>query len=622
MTVLSSEIESTYEILDTMGGGMGAVYKVRHRLFNEIRIIKVMQAALKDDSSLRERFSAEAKRGKQLKHKNIAEVLDFLIGSDGNAYLVMEYVDGINLREAFSRTGRPLDPRTVIVIGEQTLAGLGYLHARNLIHRDISPENLMVTRDDDGCLLVKLIDLGIAKSLEDTVTLTRAGDFMGKLSYASPEQFGEKVDSRSDLYSLGIVLYELLTRFKPITAANTGAFILAHYQTPPRPFSQTDPHSLIPEALRQVVLKALEKKPANRYQTAGEFASALDATLSISNMPPATPDTASLPPLPASSPPPAPTLTTTLSSTQRTAIPSSLPPPEPWIAAPTLIATPSSTGSRGIGIGGLIAVATLALIVVVALTFAGLEYLRNRPNASVTPPQPAAQTTAGSGTTIEVPATQSARRPSTQETEPETVDVSSIVKTPVATDTGLQIAEKATSTGVATATDQALSGSRQINRVDTVSPLNATTGTNVQPAATTSSPSRPDLAEGDRQRKQALAFSNAHQWQNAVNAWRDFIREYSGVNPAADHAAYYNLGVAYESLQNWREAADAFERAIVTNNGSSDTSNLLHLARCYGKLGRWNDAVATYERVLKADPQNETAKRSLPLALHQTPRGQ
>jgi tetratricopeptide (TPR) repeat protein len=132
----------------------------------------------------------------------------------------------------------------------------------------------------------------------------------------------------------------------------------------------------------------------------------------------------------------------------------------------------------------------------------------------------------------------------------------------------------------------------------------------------------PDLVEGDRQRARALAFSNAHQWQEAATAWQQFIHDYSGVKPAADHAAYYNLGIAYESLQNWHEAAEAFERAAVTNNGSSDTNNQLHLARCYGKLGRWNDAVATYEGVLRSEPQNEIAKRSLPLALQQAPRGQ
>jgi tetratricopeptide (TPR) repeat protein len=135
-------------------------------------------------------------------------------------------------------------------------------------------------------------------------------------------------------------------------------------------------------------------------------------------------------------------------------------------------------------------------------------------------------------------------------------------------------------------------------------------------------PATPDLAEGERQRARALAFSNAHQWQDAVNAWQQFIRDYSGVKPAADHAAYYNLGVAYESLQNWREAAEAFERATFTSNGSSDTGNLLHLGRCYGKVGRWNDAAATYQRVLSVDPQNEIAKRNLPIALKQAPRGQ
>ncbi|HYM61235.1 MAG TPA: protein kinase, partial [Thermoanaerobaculia bacterium] len=279
MTALSPEIESTYEVLQTMGGGMGAVYKVRHRLFGEVRIIKVMQAALKDDNSLRGRFSAEAKRGKQLKHRNIAEVLDFLIGSDGNAYLVMEYVDGVNLRDEFARTG-PIDPKTVVAIGVQALAGLGYLHSKNLVHRDISPDNLMMTKDQDGSMLVKLIDLGIAKSLEDTVAFTRAGDFIGKLSYASPEQFGEKVDARSDFYSLGIVLYELLTAFKPITATNTAAFVMAHFKTPPRPFSETDPLGHVPEALRRVILKALAKQPEDRYQTADEFSAALSATIS------------------------------------------------------------------------------------------------------------------------------------------------------------------------------------------------------------------------------------------------------------------------------------------------------------------------------------------------------
>lgn len=590
MTGLSPEIESTYEVLGTMGGGMGAVFKVRHRLFGEIRIIKVMQAALKDDSSLRERFSAEAKRGKQLKHRNIAEVLDFMIGSDGNAYLVIEYIDGVNLREAFSQTARPLDPRTVIEIGEQTLAGLGYLHGRNLIHRDISPENLMVTKDESGCLLVKLIDLGIAKSLEETIALTVAGSFMGKLSYASPEQFGEKVDSRSDFYSLGIVLYELLTRFKPITAANTGAFVLAHIQKPPRPFAETDPNHQIPEALRGAVLKALAKKTEDRFQTASEFASTLHATLT-SDMPPATPEAAGLPPLPSPLEPTIPART----------LPKTLPQPEPW-SAPVVV--PSSMKQGGLRSLTPIAVVVVAIGIVAVAAIEGWRILRDKP----APPLKAETTTSAgttAGSTFVVPApeprpvTPTPRNEPVSETEPPVVEPASTTTT-------------TTSTATITSPEK------------TRPPVTQTAEPPVTATAIAPSPTQltPNLVEGDRQRARALAFSNAHQWQDAVTAWQQFIRDYSGLKPAADHAAYYNLGVAYESLQNWREAAEAFERAFVTNNGSSDTSNLLHLARCYGKVGRWNDAVATYERVLKADPQNEIAKRSLPLALHQAPRGQ
>jgi serine/threonine-protein kinase len=589
MTALSPEIESTYEVLGTMGGGMGAVFKVRHRLFGEIRIIKVMQAALKNDSSLRERFSAEAKRGKQLKHRNIAEVLDFMIGSDGNAYLVIEYIDGINLREAFSQTARPLDPRTVIEIGEQTLAGLGYLHSRNLIHRDISPENLMVTKDESGCLLVKLIDLGIAKSLEETIALTVAGSFMGKLSYASPEQFGEKVDSRSDFYSLGVVLYELLTRFKPITAANTGAFVLAHIQKPPRPFAETDPNHQIPEALRGAVLKALAKKPEDRFQTAGEFASALHATLTR-EMPPATPETARLPPLP---PPLAPTIP------ERT-LPTTPPRPEPW-SAPVIV--PSSTKQGGSRSLTPIAVVVVAIGILAVAAIEGWRNLRDK----IVAPQSKPETTTSAGTTAGSMFVVPAPEPRPVTPTPRNVSETEPLVEPPSTTT--------TTTSVATitfpeTTNQAVTHTSQ-------APGSGPAITPPQPVQRT-----PDLVEGDRQRARALAFSNAHQWQEAAAAWQQFIHDYSGVKPAADHAAYYNLGVAYESLQNWREAAEAFERAIFTNNGGSDTSNQLHLARCYGKLGRWNDAVATYERVLKADPQNETAKRSLPLALQQAPRGQ
>jgi eukaryotic-like serine/threonine-protein kinase len=282
MGVLATEIEATYEVLAKLGeGGMGAVYKVRHRFFDEIRIIKVMQAQLELLPELKERFLGEAKRGKQLRHPNLAEVIDFSIAADGTSYIVMEYIEGINLRELMTRTGGPLDYKVVIPIAEQALAALGFLHSRKFVHRDISPDNLMLT-DVDGTQRVKLIDLGIAKSLESTRQLTMVGKFVGKVSYASPEQFGGDVDARSDLYSFGVLLYELLTGAKPVAGTDYVSIISGHLNKRPRTFSETDPQALIPLEVRAAVLKALEKRREDRYQTAEEFAAALRATLTPS----------------------------------------------------------------------------------------------------------------------------------------------------------------------------------------------------------------------------------------------------------------------------------------------------------------------------------------------------
>jgi eukaryotic-like serine/threonine-protein kinase len=564
MTSLSPELEQTYEVLQTMGGGMGAVYKVRHRLFGEIRVIKVMQAALTENQALKDRFSAEAKRGKQLKHRNIAEVLDFQIGSNGNPHLVMEYVDGVNLRDEVVRRGAPLDPESAVRIGVQALAALGYLHDRHLIHRDISPDNLMIARDADGTPLVKLIDLGISKSLEETVALTRAGDFMGKMSYASPEQFSGNADARSDFYSLGVVLYELLTAARPITGTSTAALIMAHCQSPPRPFSETDPTGRVPEALRRAVLKALEKKPEDRYQTAAEFAAALRAAVPTADTTPIA-RTVTLPP------PAPPTV-----------------PPLPRRPADVTIVAPR-TQRGGNARTFLLFAAVAAGVAVIAFAATALfEKAKARDVAAVAPATTATTSSAQpAGVTIAIEAPDPNRSP------PRARHVT------VAT---------------ATAPPPAIIENNATTTAAPIAPATATIAP-VLPPPQPSAPSR-DLAEGERRRREALAFSNAHRWTEAAPAWRQFIRDYAGSSPAADHAAYYNLGVAYESLQEWRDGADAFERAALADPRNNDTNNLLRLARCYGKLGRLREAATTYERVLKIDPFNDVAKRNL-LALQQ-----
>lgn len=273
---LPTEIDATYEVLAKMGeGGMGAVYKVRHKFFDEIRVIKVLHEQLEAADSIKERFLGEAKRGKQLEHPNLAKVLDFSIAADGTAYMVMEYIEGITLREVLTRNGGPLDSGYVIPIAEQVLDALGYLHSRKLVHRDISPDNIMLTSDGTSGPRVKLIDLGIAKSLEATRQLTMAGKFLGKVKYAAPEQFSGEVDGRSDLYSFGVVLYELLTGVMPITGKDNMSLIAGVVTRPPRDFAETDPGGRVPLRIRAAVMKVLAKDPNDRFPTAADFADAL-----------------------------------------------------------------------------------------------------------------------------------------------------------------------------------------------------------------------------------------------------------------------------------------------------------------------------------------------------------
>ena len=271
-----SGIAGKYELLERLReGGMGAIYKVRHRLLDEIRVIKVMKPQVASDPALQARFLREARAAIKLRHPNIAQLFDFSVDDDGTAYIVLEYIDGLNLAELIERSGTPPVPMA-LEIARQSLKAVGYLHRQGFVHRDISPDNLMLTQDADGAPLVKLIDLGIARPLAES-RMTETGLFMGKLRYASPERFegggsGAAGDPRSDLYSLGIVFYELLTGQSPIAGKDVSSIIAGHIFRPPRDFSETDPGGRVPAALRMAILKAMAKRPEQRFATAEEFA--------------------------------------------------------------------------------------------------------------------------------------------------------------------------------------------------------------------------------------------------------------------------------------------------------------------------------------------------------------
>jgi eukaryotic-like serine/threonine-protein kinase len=274
--VAGTLIEGKYEILEKIKeGGMGTIYKVRHRLLDEIRVVKVMRPQIGSDEELKRRFTQEAKTATRLKHPNIGAILDFALDSDGMAYIVMEFIDGVNLTELLMASGPPGVPMT-LELAHQSLLALGFLHRKNVVHRDVAPDNLMLTYDEDGRPQVKLIDLGIAKPLDNTINLTSTGVFLGKLKYSSPEQLGgldagEMLDGRSDVYSLGVVLYELLTGRLPFPGESPKELLAAHLFKEPVPFSVTDPNGRVPEPVRAMVLKAIEKERSRRFANAEEF---------------------------------------------------------------------------------------------------------------------------------------------------------------------------------------------------------------------------------------------------------------------------------------------------------------------------------------------------------------
>lgn len=269
MATVLEQVQEKYELLGKIKeGGMGAIYKVRHKLLGEERVVKIMRPQLEGDQEFAVRFVREAQTLIRVRHPNIAQLYDFFADEAGNAAMVMEYIPGIDLRELLRRHGPP-SLGLAVEIALQSLEAIGFLHRRHMVHRDISPDNLMLSRDADGRPVVKLIDLGIVKLLEAEATgLTSTGMFIGKVRYASPEQFksaeGAKLDQRSDLYSFGVVFYELLTGRLPVVGDTASALIAAHLYHPPLGFDVTDPQGRVPSDLRDLVLKLLAKEPGDR----------------------------------------------------------------------------------------------------------------------------------------------------------------------------------------------------------------------------------------------------------------------------------------------------------------------------------------------------------------------
>ncbi len=257
-----------YRVTGVLGaGGMGTVYKVQHLISDRTEALKVLLPNLEGNPELAERFLREIKLQAALSHPGIAGLLTAFRVTN-QLLMVMEYVDGESL-DVLMRRER-LDLWAGVELMHQVLAALEYAHKQSVIHRDIKPANIMVTTGG----IVKLMDFGIARLINDH-RITQTGVAVGSLYYMSPEQIkGGQIDDRSDIYSVGITLYELATGVRPIQGESSYSVMSAHLQHVPRSPDVLNPE--IPSVLGLAIMRALQKNPSERYQTASEFRATLD----------------------------------------------------------------------------------------------------------------------------------------------------------------------------------------------------------------------------------------------------------------------------------------------------------------------------------------------------------
>src|SRR5277367_611795 len=263
-------LSQRYDILAEAGhGSMGNVYKARDRETGEVVALKLLKPEIASDQTMMERFKNELLFARKITHKNVCRVHEFnRIG--GIAYTSMEFVEGESLRSVLNRFGGLPQRKAIDLVG-QICSGLKEAHAQGIVHRDLKPENVMIDAQGN----VKIMDFGIARSMEAVTRLT--GSMVGTPAYMAPEQVGGKpVDYRTDIYSLGLMMYEIFTGTQAFQADNAVAVALKQMREAPVPPHEIEP--TIPAAIERSILKCLEKEPARRFQSIGDLEAAIRPT--------------------------------------------------------------------------------------------------------------------------------------------------------------------------------------------------------------------------------------------------------------------------------------------------------------------------------------------------------
>jgi eukaryotic-like serine/threonine-protein kinase len=377
---MSDETEFTrkgdYEILGVLGaGGMGKVYKVRNVLSDRVEAMKVLLPNLAGQKELADRFLREIKVLASLNHPNIA-ALRTALTIDNQLVMIMEYVEGTTLASHLEE--KAISWEDALLYADQVLAALSYAHKQNVIHRDIKPANMMLTPSG----AIKLMDFGIARSGAE-LGLTVTGTTLGSLAYMSPEQVKcEPIDARSDLYSVGVSLYEMVTGQKPFKGDSNFSIMQAQLQQAPRPPIELS--AGLPQPLNQIILMALSKEPVQRFQSADAFRDALKSAAASLG---------------------------TKGATVPLAAASSLPAGLPIPQAPTVQMPPPRTGAGGHRGLFMALGATIVLVVLVAAGFSVPRWLKTRasgggasPSNGSAPAQPATNTNGAQPVTAVSPA--------------------------------------------------------------------------------------------------------------------------------------------------------------------------------------------------------------------------
>jgi tRNA A-37 threonylcarbamoyl transferase component Bud32 len=270
--VVGETIAGRYKVEELVGhGGMSSVYKARDALLERHVALKILHEQYNADDDFVERFKREARAVAQLQHPNIVTVID-RGDEEGRQYIVFEYIDGENLKEYVVRKGR-LDVREALEIGLEVARGLAFAHDQGLIHRDVKPQNVLLNGDGRA----KVTDFGIARTL-DVDGMTQTGTVLGTSNYIAPEQAsGQRVDAHSDVYALGVVLYELLAGEVPFPGESFVAVAMKHMHEPAP--NLLDARKDVPLRVANAVDRALEKDPEQRFPTMDAFAAELDACL-------------------------------------------------------------------------------------------------------------------------------------------------------------------------------------------------------------------------------------------------------------------------------------------------------------------------------------------------------